>query len=205
MNNDWIDATKCARELIKTAPMQYNNANSSQACEISDKTCQFVRQHMVISDQRSPTTRGLMPSTSRHRMLTKLFPQNKQHCTVSRSWITNAPRASAGSQFIWSSFVFDGARNAFRLHPIQLRTIGVDRMNDVIEHLPTIYLSTCIFVELITGYPNYDLCYKQRQWCLQVELLSYTRGIFPRTHGLSRRWQIASVLRLWCRLGRPEV
>ena len=60
---------------------------------------------------------------------TKLFPQNRQRCTDSSRSLTIQLLAARGTQL--SSETGSGSR-ALRLHPMHVRTLGVESMNEVI-------------------------------------------------------------------------
>lgn len=66
--------------------------------------------------------------------------QYKHRQTASSNSSTTHPRATEGNQLGCSGDVrIDSGRNAFLLHPMHVRTHGVERMNVVIEHRATNY------------------------------------------------------------------
>ena len=66
--------------------------------------------------------------------LTKLLPQKRQRRTAPRSASTTQLCAAGGSHAGRSAADgCPGGRNALRVHPTHVRTIGVARMNDVME------------------------------------------------------------------------
>jgi len=73
-----------------------------------------------------------------HRTLTNVLLQYKHRQTASSNSSTTHPRATVGNQLGCSGDVrVDSGRNAFLLHPMHVRTHGVERMNVVIEHRAT--------------------------------------------------------------------
>ena len=66
--------------------------------------------------------------------LTKLLPQKRQRRTAPRSASTTQLCAAGGSHAGRSAADgCPGGRNALRVHPTHVRTMGVARMNDVME------------------------------------------------------------------------
>lgn len=74
---------------------------------------------------------GLLESD--YKTLTKLLPQKRHRCTASRSSSTIQPCAAVGSPFCDVELDDENGKKAFRLHPTQVWTDGVERMKVVIE------------------------------------------------------------------------
>ena len=91
---------------------------------------------------RPETHTVLRDATARsghHTSETKLLPQKKHRRTACRRSSTSQLRAVGGSQCATAtvgsvSASAAGGRNALRLQPVHVRTMGVERMKDVIEH-----------------------------------------------------------------------
>lgn len=64
-----------------------------------------------------------------YKMLTNPLLQNRHLCTASKRSSTTHPCAILGK-----SLFAEGGRKALRLHPIHVRTQGVDKINVVTEH-----------------------------------------------------------------------
>jgi len=66
-------------------------------------------------------------------MTTNPFPQNKQFLTASNNSSTTHPCATTGKDCPIFLFIIEGGKKAFRLHPIHVRTHGVERIKTVTE------------------------------------------------------------------------
>jgi len=122
-----------SKKMVRVAPKKSfkNTRNCRQERPPSDGTI----PKRVLSDDECAARRH------NHSACTKIFPQNKQRFTASKSSSTTQLFwACLGNQFVLSGSddLLDSGRIAFLLQPTHLRIILVDRINEVIEHRPEV-------------------------------------------------------------------
>lgn len=95
---------------------------------------------------------------------TKLLPQKRHRDTASSNSSTTQLCPRSGSHDLVPGLLLqDGGRMALRLHPVHLRTIPVDKMNEVIEQRPKDILAQL----RDEGRPHYP---RSGPWCRLREL-----------------------------------
>ena len=107
------------------------------------------RPQETVQEHKKPTSKNVCRKAIKnvqrhatdHSACTKIFPQNRQRFTASKSSSTTQLFcACSGNQFAVSGSddLQDSGRIAFLSQPTHLRIIPVDRINEVIEHRPEV-------------------------------------------------------------------